>query len=507
MSAIDAPTSTRSSRGVDRHQQIDVAITLLGGAVLIGAATSITWWPLPPLAIAAIAAIAIMERFPLRLIGSGGALLIGMGTPVLVFLGLSIAPGAAFAAWFAGSALAELSTGRRPLNKAANLGIATLSGAALLTVLSIPASHRAGSPETLILVIAAGIAYFLVDWALSTLSITVATKSPVSAAIHDPHLPLAALAILGANSVGQLSAVVTQSAPWALILSAAPLAAIVISCHLYTTASADRARHRALFSASVELQAADSPNAVITTLVAQASYLVHTHRVRLDNTPPAPGEIGIRIPHQGDRWLVAGQRPTAMRYRQADKDALTVLGAVAEAALSRVHTLEKMNVLAHYDALTGLPRREVFSERLTTALAQRQHNEHIAVLFCDLDGFKKINDEYGHGIGDRVLVATANRLRATFRSGDTIARLGGDEFAALVCGADPDQLHALADRVTQRSRQPLRIRDTSGPLAITAGISIGVAFHLPPETPAELLRRADQAMYRAKSDHYSRISR
>ena len=108
---------------------------------------------------------------------------------------------------------------------------------------------------------------------------------------------------------------------------------------------------------------------------------------------------------------------------------------------------QQLEHIAHYDALTGLPNRVLFADRLRQAMAQAQRNKQLlAVAYFDLDGFKAINDEHGHSIGDGLLTALAFRMRRALREGDTLARLGGDEFAAVMLDLDDAEgVHADAE--------------------------------------------------------------
>lgn len=152
---------------------------------------------------------------------------------------------------------------------------------------------------------------------------------------------------------------------------------------------------------------------------------------------------------------------------------------------------------AHFDALTDLPNRFLSLDRLSLLIneAQRQ-NDTIAVLFVDLDDFKKINDSLGHDVGDKLLVQAATRLRDSLRKGDTVGRLGGDEFIILLSG-----LHQATDGrpiiagILEEFRKPFTIDNRE--LIITASIGVAVFPH-DGDNPSELLRNADSAMYHSK---------
>ncbi len=160
---------------------------------------------------------------------------------------------------------------------------------------------------------------------------------------------------------------------------------------------------------------------------------------------------------------------------------------------------DRLERQAQYDALTGLPNRMLFMDRLATAIgrAARSHRP-FAVMFIDLDGFKAINDTLGHGAGDEVLVQTARRLTSAVRSSDTVARLAGDEFTVILENlADPADAAWLAEKILQAMRAPFTLGAAQS--GVTA--SVGLVLHdsaVDSDDVAELLRKADDAMYAAK---------
>jgi diguanylate cyclase (GGDEF)-like protein/PAS domain S-box-containing protein len=167
---------------------------------------------------------------------------------------------------------------------------------------------------------------------------------------------------------------------------------------------------------------------------------------------------------------------------------------VTEEELSRLQLIQQ----AFHDSLTGLPNRVLFEDRVGQALA-REHRQHglLAIIFCDLDDFKAVNDRFGHQAGDEVLRAVAVTLQGCVREADTVARFGGDEFVLLLDGVgEPAEATATAARVHDALRKPHSL----GGQEVTVGASIGIAISSWETTSLEtLLEEADTAMYQAKS--------
>ena len=163
----------------------------------------------------------------------------------------------------------------------------------------------------------------------------------------------------------------------------------------------------------------------------------------------------------------------------------------------RKRAVAQIERMAHHDALTGLPNKGVFRERLAQAVQRTRGGEPLAVLYLDLDRFKAVNDTLGHPVGDELLRATAQRLCECLRQSDMVARLGGDEFAIIQADApQPAAANSLAERLVRVLGAPFEIDGHQ----IVIGASVGVAFSPEHGTdPDELLKKADLAMYDAKA--------
>lgn len=175
------------------------------------------------------------------------------------------------------------------------------------------------------------------------------------------------------------------------------------------------------------------------------------------------------------------------------------------AALQQTNTL--LRDLVDQDDLTGLRNRRFFLRSLEEEFERAQRQDRgLGLLVADLDGFKQVNDEFGHQVGDRVLREFARRLESSANDGEIVCRIGGDEFAVLVAGAGYADAERLADRIRGLSAGPVPWEpDVEGPAAIHASVGIAV---LDPAvaTASALLNRADQSLY-AEKRRYSRSQR
>jgi diguanylate cyclase (GGDEF)-like protein/PAS domain S-box-containing protein len=176
-----------------------------------------------------------------------------------------------------------------------------------------------------------------------------------------------------------------------------------------------------------------------------------------------------------------------------------ICAELAAVAIESRQSSERIQRLAHYDGLTSLPNRFLFTEFLDQALRKAErHDRQFAVLFLDLDRFKEINDSYGHDAGDAVLKEIAYRLRSSLRQSDKIARMGGDEFYVLI----EDLQHAsdaadIAGKLLEEALRPIRFGDCECSLSASIGIAV---YPQDGATKEVLLRHADHAMYEAKQD-------
>lgn len=221
------------------------------------------------------------------------------------------------------------------------------------------------------------------------------------------------------------------------------------------------------------------------------SYLADDHEVMRNRKPVLREEEVLK----GDthKWVETYKAPIL------DEEG-NVFGTVG---FSRDITERKMmekqlHRMAHYDSLTHLPNRLLFSDRLNQSMVHsKRNNTNLAIVYIDLDGFKNVNDKYGHNTGDELLIAIANQMKRALREGDTLARIGGDEFVVIFQDLDDiAEIKPVLERLLL-SVSSLVVLDN---IKVSLSASMGVTFYPQKEEidADQLIRQADQAMYRAK---------
>ncbi|CAN7599865.1 diguanylate cyclase domain-containing protein [Acidovorax sp. LjRoot117] len=229
-----------------------------------------------------------------------------------------------------------------------------------------------------------------------------------------------------------------------------------------------------------------------------------THRV-LPTPQPAPGAplywLAVPLSTQNGVLgaLVLQSYSDQGRYTHKDKELLQFVSTQVAAAIERKQMHERLERMAQYDQLTQLPNRQLFLDRLGTALARARRDDRLlSLLFIDLDRFKDVNDTLGHAMGDLLLQRVAQRLQGCVRGSDTVARLGGDEFVVLLeSGHASDHASAVAGKILAAFGDAFDL----GGHSVAMQPSIGIAVYPEHGTDAHLLlTHADEAMYLAKKN-------
>ena len=205
------------------------------------------------------------------------------------------------------------------------------------------------------------------------------------------------------------------------------------------------------------------------------------------------GSVEKRLRHRDGRLIWV--RVSASVVRRPEGTPWVGVATVEPLAQSQ-RVDPRLEWLALHDPLTGAANRALLRDRIEHELhACERDGGAVAVLFCDVDDFKAVNDTHGHGCGDAVLVAIARRLEAAVRGEDTVARLGGDEFVVVGHVADDAHAASLRDRATEALAQPLELTD-GGPVRV--GVSVGLEVARPGAGVDTVLQRADAQMYAVK---------
>ncbi|TNE76657.1 MAG: diguanylate cyclase [Gammaproteobacteria bacterium] len=292
----------------------------------------------------------------------------------------------------------------------------------------------------------------------------------------------------------------------------------LILCSWYDITRRRNAEQRQRLAASVFDHAreaifiTDAHGTVIDVNDAYAGITGRSRESAIGSTPPLPMEEGSGVfqsARQDGFWSgeFEARRETGETIvltltisgvRDEHGDIGHFVGVFSDITKSKEQE-RKLRLMAHFDALTGLPNRVLFADRLQQSMSHaRRQGFRLAVLYIDLDEFKPVNDAFGHEAGDRLLVEVAKRMRQALREEDTLARLGGDEFSAIVVNVgDEAALESLLSRLLEMVSAPVWVSNHS------VEVSVSVGYTLYPQDGTDLdgdqlLRQADQAMYRAK---------
>ncbi|MFN6971532.1 MAG: diguanylate cyclase domain-containing protein [Rheinheimera sp.] len=233
---------------------------------------------------------------------------------------------------------------------------------------------------------------------------------------------------------------------------------------------------------------------------------VRTTGSKTDHQQPTQFQHWLVVPlRQQDSWPGALVLFGQQAYSEHDQELLEFVSTQIASAIERKKMHDRLQHMALYDALTNLPNRLLFSDRLQSALyrASREQSQ-FAVLYLDLDKFKQVNDEAGHAVGDLLLQQAAERIKHAVRSSDTVARFGGDEFVVLLEHIDElSMAQTVAEKIRLAVNTPFALAGTQFSVYPSIGISV---FPSQGVDEKQLLLEADRAMYRAKNAGGNQVS-
>ncbi|WP_370617983.1 putative bifunctional diguanylate cyclase/phosphodiesterase [Mumia sp. Pv 4-285] len=503
MTAAPRPASRLLTVGI-----VVAALVVTVGTVVAAAAdrgVPNPWWLLT------IPAIMLASSAPLYLDRYDDWLVVGTESCVLVLLALTLQWQDALLLWIVGIALAQclpVARGSRLFNAARSI----VAGAVAVGVLTLLDDGMFGLREVVAVVLAFTLA-FLVDIGASVLRIR-ASGPPGAGSLESRAYEILTLYAVyaGVTAMGYVAVLLYRTESPSALLAVVPALAIVLVAAKGVTRERETARRlNVLFETANALHSAATEKQVLAVLDAGTRQLGKSPGSGLRTDLPGATDLR-RLIIAGDDvyWLVIeGKRgPQASTLRNVE--ALESIAQQAEEALSRMRMNRDLVANAQRDPLTKLRNRSVFLATVAEVMAGGPEGDAApcAILFCDLDGFKKVNDQFGHASGDGALIAIARRLADELPDEVHVARLGGDEFAILI-GTPSDSSEdaaAYAARIAEDVRaivaRPILVDNRT----IDITVSIGIAStDDAPASADQLLRNADIAMYVAKREGRDRI--
>ncbi|WP_157873537.1 putative bifunctional diguanylate cyclase/phosphodiesterase [Kineococcus radiotolerans] len=473
------------------------------------------WHDLALCVVVGLPLMQLLTRFPFQINTRHAGVEVQFDVGVLIFLLCFAAPATAALAWCLCVVPTGLLQRRSWVSRVYNASIGVLFMPVALAVLELfgttgraPEESRYRGLERIIrvdmtvpellAVSAAVIAVFVVDVAVSAVSVAIQERTSVKGELLHTGAWLAVGASVAVGGLGYLGGLVESRLDrWAALLLVIPMVVTMMATRAMRTTRDVARRSEALFEAATALHTQGRRADLARALQKHARMVAGTPAAMVRSVGPAEDEIGVPVvAGDGVVLYITAPRRRDPAQRASDEKALEALASVGEAAFFRVSASEEMHGLARRDVVTGLPNRLQFAERLAQELDRAREAsrlDRLVVLYLDLDGFKSVNDRFGHEAGDELLRLVGSRLRDTLRGGSTVARLGGDEFAVLL--PDCQDVEGLCRRVLVALRVEVRMR---GHVLRVQG-SIGLSRARPGDDVGTLLRNADTAMYRAKA--------
>jgi diguanylate cyclase (GGDEF)-like protein len=496
-------------------------VTTVVAAVVFAGGADPDWHELGTSLIIGLPLMQLLTRFPFTINTRHAGIEVQFDIGVLIFLFCFADPATVAIAWCLCVIPTNLLQKKSWVSRVYNASIGALfMPVALLVLHLLGATGRAPRESShfgeqrairvdmtvseLLAVATAIVAVFVVDVVVSAISVAVQERTSIRDQLLHSGAWLAVGTSVAVGGLGYLGGLVeSRLEPWAALLLVIPMVVTMGAIRAMRTTRDVARRSEALFEAATALHTQGRRSDLARALQKHARMVAGTPAAMVRSVGPAQDEIGVPVvAGDGVVLYITAPRRRDPTQRASDEKALEALASVGEAAFFRVSASEEMHGLARRDVVTGLPNRLQFAERLAQELERAREAgrlDRLVVLYLDLDGFKGVNDRFGHEAGDELLRLVGSRLRDTLRGGSTVARLGGDEFAVLL----PDCLdvEGLCRRVLVALRVEVRMR---GHVLRVQG-SIGLSRARPGDDVGTLLRNADTAMYRAKATGKNRF--
>ena len=456
------------------------------------------------LVLTVIASVVICAPFHL-FVGRGGTFPgVGVGVVMLAIQPIEASPVASVCVWTIGVAVSQV-LHRRSLLRAAGLtGLGAACGLAFALVQdALAALGGAWWLAGVLLGTAAYYALFLLA-ELARRRITDGPGEGLRISELSPRRLAVALGVVG-TTAALMRVVDAAVIPWLERdpdASLTPLVVLLAATLFYVAAQREKyaaieRRLSAVVDAAVELPR-ETDGGLAAALLARAQAVVRATRVEFRDGGPERNEIGapVSLEEGVTRHIVASHKAGGAGFTREDERALEILAHVASEAARIHYEVDTLERRANTDALTGLPNYGAFQQALVDANENRLYHEGIALLFIDLDNFKKLNDDLGHRAGDELLRALAARLQATAGGGDFVSRVGGDEFVVILSDlVSLEQAKEAADRLIATVSQPLTVEGHDLRPVVSAGLAYSSHRELDART---LVEDADRTMLQVK---------
>jgi diguanylate cyclase (GGDEF)-like protein len=419
----------------------------------------------------------------------------------IVALALVLPPAEALLTFVVASAIVEFPRDRALVKKLFNVGIRATGGGLLVApFVFVGTPSRPGISQ--FVAAAAGAALYT---AINVLAVSTIIASVEQRPIGPVLLGGTASRLLvwsAAVATGLSSGYAIVNAPGALIGVIALLVVVSVTTAVSRRTQRENDRLRNVLDTSARIQSCEDTDEQEASLLDVAQQLLLWRDVSIGDTEPGSCEQGAPIYTRNgrQRWLIASPRPDSDPWTAEDARILDALASAARAAFDRTQLQAQLTRQALFDPLTGVANRRGFDDAVARLAAENV--TAFGVILCDLDGFKNVNDAFGHDVGDELLRITAARLTASIRSTDHVARLGGDEFAVVLPSVESQaEIACIAAKIRARLDQPVQIGAQHLPrIATSLGFATGSTHGV---NPREVLRAADAAMYDVKNQHKS----